>query len=131
LAGVVGWIIISRSLTDDERFVLRWLMTRGAWTGGTDAARAVAFLPRLDLIRVTGECPCGCPTIVPTVESSHLAVDDVSGTLVDVECRSLEGSEIGLILRAKGGFLSGLEAYARDGVVPFRLPTAAQLAVLE
>jgi hypothetical protein len=114
---------LSRGLTADERRVLRWLLTVGAEITGTNAARAAAYLPQLDKLRVIGRCLCGCPSIDLALESPHLLVDDPSGTLSDVEGHSPEGTAVGLILRARSGHLSGLEAYARDGIVPFSLPT--------
>ncbi|MDR3619543.1 MAG: hypothetical protein P4L85_09350 [Paludisphaera borealis] len=128
MTGSDGWIAVSRGLTADERRVLRWLLTIGAEISGTAMQRATAFLPQLDQLRVTGRCICGCPSIDLALETSQLLVDDASGTLADVDGCSPEGPAVGLILRAKGGHLSGLEAYARDGVVPFSLPTDEQLA---
>jgi len=128
MGGGVGRITESRGLSVDERRVLQWLLTFGAQITGTDTAHAAAFLPQLDRLRVIGRCPCGCPTIDLALESPHLADGDVSDTLADVEGRSPEGTEIGLILRAKAGSLSRLEAYARDGLVPFSLPTDEELA---
>ena len=128
MTGDVGMLIQSRDLTDDERRVLRWLLTGGARLTGTDPARAAAFLPQLDRLRVVGRCRCGCPSIDLTLDCSHLVVDDVSATIADVDGPSSEGTEIGLILQAKHGSLSNLEAYARDGRVPFTLPTDEQLS---
>lgn len=113
-----GRIAESRRLTADEHRVLRWLLTVGAEITGTDSARAAAYLPQLDEIRVTGRCNCGCPSIDLAIESPQLLANDGSCTL----------SDVGLILRAESGRLSTLEAYARDGIVPFSLPTDEQLA---
>ena len=129
MAEGVGRVSEWRGLTADERRVLRWLLMRGAEITGTDATRATAYLPQLDWLYVNGRCPCGCPTIDLVLEDASLAVSDVSGApLADVEGRSPEGSEIGLILRARAGSLAELEAYARDGAVTFSLPTDEQLA---
>ena len=56
-----------------------------------------------------------------------MAVDAVTETLADVDGRSPEGTEIGIILRAVDGRLKELEVYPRDGCVPFSLPTREHL----
>ncbi len=123
-----GRMTESRALTVDERRVLRWLLTVGAEITGTNAARAAAYLPQLDELRGRASCICGCPSIDLSLESPKMLVNDESGILSDVEGRSPEGTAIGLILRAKSGCMSSLEAYARDGAVPFHLPTDEQLS---
>jgi len=117
----------SRGLSVAEHHLLRWLLTRGAEITGVDAVRAAAFLPQLGFLRVVGRCPCGCPTIYFDCAELRLFVDNVTDILADVEGRSPEGTPIGIILRAVDGRMTELEAYARDGRVPFSLPTAEQL----
>jgi hypothetical protein len=126
---ITGSFTESRGLTTDEVRVLRWLLTVGAAITGTDAEQAAAYLPQIDELRVSGRCDCGCPSIdLALVESTQMPVDDASYTLADVDGRSPEGTAIGLILRAKSGCLSELEAYAHDCITPFSLPTDQQLA---
>jgi hypothetical protein len=117
----------SRPLTDAEHALLRWLLTRGAAITGTDAGLAAAFLPQLGSVRVVGRCGCGCPTVDLALAAAELAVGGASATLADVEGRSPEGTEIGVILRAADGRLCELELYARDGRVPFSIPGAEEL----
>ncbi len=116
-----------RGLCVDEHNLLEWLLTRGAEITGVDAARAAAFLPQLDLLRVVGVCPCGCPTIYLECEKPTLFVDHVTENLADVDGCSPEGTPIGIILRAVDGRINELEVYAKDGNVRFSLPAAEQL----
>ncbi len=117
----------SRGLSVAEHDLLPWLLTRGAEITGADTARGTAFLPQLGFLRVVGRCSCGCPTIDLSLEELSLAVDAVTETIADVEGRSPQGTQIGIILRAVGGRITELEAFPRDGRVPFSLPTAEQL----
>jgi hypothetical protein len=117
----------ARSLSVAEYHLLGWLLTRGAEITGVDAERAAAFLPQLRFLRVVGRCPCGCPTIHTDCEQLPLFVDNITDILADVEGCSPEGTFIGIILRAVDGRIKELEAYARDGHVPFSLPEAKQL----
>jgi hypothetical protein len=119
-----------RELNADEKRVLYWLLTRGAELTGTAASLAVAFLPQVARLKVIGQCDCGCASIDLSLDSPDLAVGDVSEVLADVEGRSPEGVEIGLILRAKRGCLVGLEAYSRESQATFTLPKREQLAAL-
>jgi hypothetical protein len=116
-----------RQLTPSELALLGWLLTRGAEKTGTDADLASSFLPQLGALRAVSQCGCRCPTIGLTLTPPDLAVHGVSETLADVEGRSPEGSEIGVILRANHGRLNELELYARDGKVPFSIPSEEQL----
>ncbi|MDZ4685124.1 MAG: hypothetical protein SH850_08540 [Planctomycetaceae bacterium] len=116
-----------RQLTEAELALLRWLLTRGAEITGTDANLATSFLPQLDALLVVGQCGCGCPTVDLALIAPELAVSDISTALADVEGRSPEGSEIGVILRVAEGKLRELELYARDCRVPFSIPRAEEL----
>jgi hypothetical protein len=116
-----------RPLTDAERALLRWLLTRGAEITGTDAKLAGSFLPQLAALQVVGRCGCGCPTVDLALGVPELAVPGVTATLADVEGRSPEGTEIGVILRASDGRLRELELYPRDGQVPFTIPGEEEL----
>src|SRR5262245_65613285 len=90
-----------RPLTEGERALLEWLLTRGAEITGTEAGLASSFLMQLGALRVIGRCNCGCPSINFTLTARELA-SDVSATLADVEGCSPEGSSIGVILREIG-----------------------------
>jgi hypothetical protein len=116
-----------RPLTEAEQGLLHWLLTRGAEITGTDSKLASSFLPQMGALQVVGRCGCGCPTVDMALAEPGLAVPGVSATLADVEGQSPEGSEIGVILWATNGSLSGLELYARDGRVPFSIPGTAEL----
>src|SRR5262245_19952912 len=98
-----------RPLTDAEHRLLRWLITRGAAITGTDPKLAASFLPQLVALRVVGRCDCGCPTVEFALTAPELAVPGVTATLADVEGRSPEGTEVGVILRASDGRLGELE----------------------
>ena len=117
----------TRPLTEAEAALLRWLLARGAQLTGTDADLALAFLPQVDASRVVGRCGCGCPSVDLALEAPDLLVGEVSATLADVEGHSPEGTEIGVILRAAGGKLNELELYARDGRLPFSIPSIGLL----
>ncbi len=117
----------SRPLTEQERVLIEWLLTRGAEITGTDAGLASSFLKQLSALRVVGRCGCGCPSINLALSEPELAVSRVTATLADVEGCSPEGSAIGVILRARNGQLSELELYARDAKLPFSLPGKEEL----
>jgi hypothetical protein len=127
MAGPFHVEIEPRPLTNDERILIHWLLTRGVEMSSTTTYLGAAFLPQIDALRVVSHCSCGCPTIDLALDDPNLAVQNVTGTVADVEGRSPEGTEIGVILRANNGVLKELELYARDNRLPFSLPGPTQL----
>jgi hypothetical protein len=118
----------SRGLSIAEQQLLRWLLTRGAELTGVAAPRAAAFLPQPGFLRVIGGCSCGCPTIyLDCEEEALLSLETATETLADVVGRSPEGIAMGMILRAKEGRITQLEAYGHGDFESFSLPTAEQL----
>lgn len=102
-----------RPLTTRELAVVRRLLVLG---GNLEAQ------PNLDELQVVGRCECGCATI-------DFAEDtEGSSPLVDVFGRTADGADVGVILWARHGFLSGLEIYTLATDTP-QLPTPESLTL--
>jgi len=109
-----------RLLTDSERTLLRWLLEHGD-SGAHD------FIPQIDLVRVAGQCGCGCATV-------DLAVDGFKGrkkgmsAVADFFYRTPLGSLCGAIVFVSGKRLTCLEIWSVDGQeVPSVLPAVDRL----
>src|SRR6266700_2531642 len=94
---------MNRSLTVPERAILDFLLT--SEFQGRGALRAQA-----DHARVTGRCPCGCATVVLTVNRTAAPPAQVSERMV-ADAMSTD-DEYGLLLFVDAGYLSSVEIYA-------------------
>jgi len=111
---------VSRSLTQDEDRLLRWMIEHGG-------PEAEAYVEQLGRLRVVSECTCGCPTI-------DLALDDQvssgrGGSLViaDAEGKSREGVAVNVIVHVREKGISELEVAGFDGPAQFSLPRPTDL----
>ena len=107
-----------RPLTEAEHDLVESLL--GAVRSGVGK-----YIGQLPSAEVVGRCRCGCPSV-------ELAVDGIASVgrptpLVVADAESPEGIQVGVILWARDGRLSGLEVHAWDGSSGFRLPRAATL----
>jgi hypothetical protein len=106
---------VDRSLMDDERNLLYWLLRNG-FPG------AEQFLPQVDQARVIGRCSCGCPSIDLAVEG--VGPDRNAGmvSLSDWLWPTQEGL-FGVVLFATDRRLACLDVWSVDGRAnPSRLP---------
>ena len=122
-----GWSVSSfirperRSLTQEERALLEWLIANG----GADAKE---YSPQLADLSVVGRCTCGCSTIDLALRGQDQQKTAPSKILADFVGTTPEGIEVGIILHAREGEISELEVYAiADVKTPFTLPTIESL----
>jgi hypothetical protein len=104
---------MNRPLTNPERAILDFLLT--AEFEGRSALRAQA-----DHARVTGRCPCGCATIILTVDRTAEPPAEVSERMV-AEAMSRD-DEYGLLLFVDDGYLKSVEIYCNAAEPPSMFP---------
>jgi hypothetical protein len=104
-----------RPLGDKEKELLVWLLEHGP----TDATN---FLPQLEITGARSSCRCGCPSIEFSIPVDSQFIDSPQGMRAHFLGRSGD-DEVGLMLTARAGVLSGLEVYTFGYVDhPFDLP---------
>jgi hypothetical protein len=104
-----------RPLSDKERELLVWLLEHGP-------INATNFLPQLEIMEARSSCRCGCPSIEFSVPLNAPFIDSPGAITACFLGRSGD-DEVGLILTAGFGVLSGLEVYTMGAVdYPFDLP---------
>ena len=109
-----------RPLSDKEHELLVWLLEHGP-------TNATNFLPQLGIIEARSSCSCGCPSIEFSVPVDSPFIDSPQGMRACFLGRSGE-DEVGLMLTAGSGVLSGLEVYTFGEVDhPFDLPATNTL----
>jgi hypothetical protein len=108
-----------RPLSAEERAIAEHLLRHAA------PPEAIPFITQLNHARVTGRCPCGCPTIDLSVPQ-ELRVDDPppNRPLADASGR-VNGKLVGIMLFQSGGLLTLLETYRLEDFSdnPFGLPS--------
>ena len=107
-----------RALTVDEHDLIEAML--GALRSGVGR-----YINQLESAEVVGGCRCGCPSINLAVGSD--ADGDLPTPVVLADAESPEGVLVGVILWARGGFLSGLEVHPWDGAATIRLPKPESL----
>lgn len=111
-----------RPLTVGERDLIEALL--GAVRSGVSR-----YIAQLETLTAVGGCRCGCPSIdleVPPKEANGMPAPVIVG-----DAESPEGVQVGVILWARGGRLSGLEVHPWDGSEIIRLPTPETLCNLK
>jgi hypothetical protein len=110
-----------RRLTDVETEFITWLLEHSS-------SGAEKYLPQLASAQVRSSCTCGCPSIAfsaPQNGSVATAPPEIIADFTGAE----DGLSVGLILFAREGVLSELEAYPyEDAKRPFRFPPLESLA---
>jgi hypothetical protein len=115
---------IERSLSKEEHAIAEWLLTHSV-------PPALSYLPQLDLVRVTGKCKCGCPTIhlrVPVGTTPAEIRDNPIGDAFG----NVDGNLVGVMILQRDGFMTCLEVYDLSEISrPYGLPdfTSLQPAV--
>ena len=121
VAGVAAkTIAVDRPLSDQEYAIARWLLLHAD-------PPASAFLPQLDVARVSGHCGCGCPTAdlklpegTPRAEPRDNPVGDATG--------EVDGKMVGVMLLQSDGYLRCLEIYDLSDIEhPYGLPDLSSL----
>lgn len=88
-----------------------------------------ALLAQLRWTWVSGICPCGCPSIVLTVDRSKVAPAAVgTGMVVDGACRDHDGMPIEVLVHVLHGYLRELEVLRVDSA-PVALPDPGTVEV--
>ena len=103
-----------RPLTVGERDLIEALL--GAVRSGVSR-----YIGQLETLTVVSGCRCGCPSIdleLPPGDQNGMPTPVILG-----DGESPEGVQVGIILWARGGRLSGLEVHPWDGSEIIRLPT--------
>jgi hypothetical protein len=109
----------SRSLTEVEGALLRWLLEHGA---ATPAEKA-----QLRFVSVVGRCGCGCPSLHLAV-SGKVASPGSSGEIIADFCGTTpEGAFVGVLVHVREGLLSELEAYSLSETQTFTFPRPEDL----
>ncbi len=103
-----------RNLTDDERVLVRWLLTNGT----DDAA---SYATQLDKITVNTVCPCGCASINFAIEGTTPDKSSGMKILADYQSDAVDGAVVGVFLFAYGDLLAGLEVWSPDGLSDCKL----------
>ena len=86
------------------------------------------YRDQIESVQVSGCCGCGCPTIELAVDSRSAALSSESEILAEMFGTSPEGVTCGVLLHAREGLLSELEAYSLDDVSTFTFPAVSSLA---
>lgn len=107
-----------RPIGPAEAELVLWLLTRAGQRSGADAlATQVAGL------LVASQCDCGCPSVDFLVEG----LSATASIVAEAEGQALDGTQLGVILWARAGRLSGLEVYDLGDSVTRALPRPEHL----
>jgi hypothetical protein len=122
--GPAKTIPLDRPISDEERAIAEWLLLNSK-------PSAVAFLPQLKGIRVTGQCSCGCPTVDLRVAEGILPAPLQDNPLGDA-LGEVNGNMVGVMLLGSGGYLACLEVYDLSDIThPYGLPDLKSLRPFE
>jgi len=114
-----GHIPVERTLSQDERILLEWLLARPS-SDMTDS-EVSKYKSQVAKLRVVAKCSCGCPTVDFALGSDRK--NGASDIVAEAGGKSPEGVAVGVILHARDGELSELEIYSAQGLdTPFKLP---------
>jgi hypothetical protein len=123
-----GHIPLDRSLSQNERTLLEWLLARSS--SDVENSDVSKYRSQIDSLHVVAKCGCGCPTVDFALQSGqkHGASDIVA----EAGGKSPEGVTVGVILHAREGELSELEVYSTLGLdTSFSLPVPDSLEPYE
>jgi hypothetical protein len=113
----------SRELADGERQLLELLLSR-------DFPGCKVLLEQLRCLKVSGECTCGCPSIVFSIESTQAGPAPVKRRIpVEASCQNSNGSETHVLLHVVGGWLEELEIYRDDAEAVTAIPATVELTL--
>lgn len=111
-----------RSLTNEEKELLTWLLEHG-----TEETKT--FIPQLEILEARSSCICGCPSIKFNVPLDAPYISKPQAMRLHFSGESGD-HQVGLILTAGNGVLSELEVFAYDyHEHPFCLPAISSLSV--
>ena len=111
----------ARSLTEEERAFVRWLIDHG--TG--DSAQ---LLSQLERASVTARCGCGCASIDLAVDGTEEGKNEPMELVADFAWKTKAQHFCGAYLFTRRHRLSGLDLWSIDGVeIPSTLPKTEEL----
>jgi hypothetical protein len=108
-------IVEERELTAKELALLERLIQHGT-------KESHNYADQLPHLTVVARCDCGCPTIDLAVRGKTAALGSPSRIVSEASGISPERLRFGIILHAREGRLSELEAYATDANGAFTFP---------
>lgn len=112
---------VDRTLTDEERLLIEWLLKNGN-------EEASSLLSQLPEARVVGLCACGCASIDLAVGGRRGSIKNGMHVVSDFCWRSSEGFLFGAFVFTSEGLLGGLDLWSIDGqATPTVLPRPEQL----
>jgi hypothetical protein len=113
----------TRSLTDEERALARWMLENGT-------PEAQEFLGQLQLAEATDwRCPCGCASFNFRVNGHPAAPPGVH--ILGEFLASSGDSLSGIFIFSSNGILSGIEVYGLADDAPRVLPSPHELRPYE
>jgi hypothetical protein len=107
-----------RPLSVDERRVGEHLLRHAGVPGAAD------FIAQLDQAKVTGRCPCGCPTVDLRVPAEFRVRNPPKDRLIADARGRTDGKVMGAMIFQDDGLLSLFEVYRLEDFSdsPFSLP---------
>lgn len=112
-----------RALTFEELRLLEWLLAHGEPEGAN-------FVAQLSRARVVARCTCGCPTLDLALDGKESPTVGFSMILAEAEGRSPEGVPVHVMLHAREGELSELEAGSLNDTKIFTMPVPEMLSMI-
>jgi hypothetical protein len=123
-----GHIRVERSLSQDERILLEWLLAHSS--SDVLPSDIPKYKSQIASLHVVAKCGCGCPTVDFTLHSGQKR--GASDIVAEAGGKSPEGVSVGVILHAREGEISELEVYSTQGSdVSFSLPIPDSLEPYE
>ncbi len=110
-----------RPLSEEE-----WLLLSHVLVNGSAAAQS--FAGQVAFAKATRGCDCGCPSISLIIDPRAPQGRTTERIIVDLLGALSDGTDVGLLVFTKNGYLSDLEVYAFGGrAEPFPLPVIQSL----
>jgi hypothetical protein len=126
LGGVVEMntiiIPISRDLSVSEGALIDWLMNH-------PCQDVTPYIGQVGLLKVVGQCSCGCPTIDLGTEMDQSILQGPTTIIADALGYSAQGVKVGAILHVRQSRIAELEVYSIEGLAEFGLPRIKSLTV--
>jgi hypothetical protein len=115
-----GLELLKRSLTQDERELIVWLVEHGTYKN------RVQLKSQIDILSVHQRFTCGCPTIYFALNG--MPVPRNGERLVSDHLATVDGEDVGVMLFETDGNLSSLDVYSCAGSdQPCGLPKIRQI----
>ena len=112
-----------RNLLTHERDILDRLMMRN-FPGSS------ALAEQSKITKVSGECACGCSSIIFSVPAHAPTAAVLQRVPVEAASKDVDGMGLHFLLHVVGGILHELEIFREDSAPLKKLPEASSLAVI-